>query len=118
MNERISALVRESLDFVNTRIKKGIETNIDELRIQLTSLTEEINSMKYSASTVKPQQPQTAATYSFDDILMKVMLIIIFIVVIAFATIYIVRIFVKRNSQRFVIRRPHSETDTIHENIF
>lgn len=94
---------------------ESLAQELDEIKIQLKLLS--FKSSATAATQRHTEDTPTAAASTSDDVLTKLMITLIFVIVCGFAIIYIIRLYAIQRARRFVVRRAHSETDTLNENI-
>lgn len=119
-NDTFKALTLQKSDYdekINGLKMKleNVEQSIDEIRNQLKSSFRKISDAdgKQQFSTI--HSPPTSATNG-DDFVMKPMITVIFVISCGFTIIYIVQLYLRRNSRKFMVRT-YSENGTINENI-
>lgn len=116
LNETISVTMQKQSDYQPKL--SGLNASIESLTRAVDEIKTQLKLISYEPANLHPINdfPTSAASTS-DDILTKLMITLIFVIVCGFACIYIIRLYAIQRGRRFVVRRVHSETDTINENI-
>jgi Leucine-rich repeat (LRR) protein len=96
---------------------ESVEQSIDEIRNQLKSPSK--SNAKLEADDGKHQfsRIQSPPTVTSDDSVTKLMVSVIFVIACGFTIIYIIKLYSRRNSRKFMVRRACSDNETLNENI-
>lgn len=98
---------------------KTIEQSINEIKSQLKLLSP-ANPETFSpgeASKTSSELQSATTKCSHDDSLPMLMITITFVIALGFAIIYVVKLLDRRKTRKFIVRRGHSENESIRENI-
>ena len=102
-----------------TAMTQGRRDNVEALSAKILDMEQTIKELKTSTNKIQASpfnKVPNEATKANDDILTKLMIVVVFFIVCGFAIAFIFQLLTRKNRGKFMVRRAHSASESVNEN--